>query len=198
MLTIRHEPIIADWRESKRQRCLPVTRIPRSGWKASALRGRETLGSSHRSLASVTAGSGIMKPRSIALALAFCVSLASTPLVFASPADEGGVGADYGKVVKQLRLTPMQRRRVFPVLRAEGLKIQGIKNNQSLSQSQKLRRLRAVQNRSNRHLRVILTRSQFQQLQANRQQRAQLMQAALEAQRNRGRAARSAVPPPQQ
>jgi hypothetical protein len=140
-----------------------------------------------------------MKPRSIALALAFCVSLVSTPLVSTSYAEEGGVGDANSKVVKQLRLTPMQRRRVVPVLRAEGLKIQGIKNNQSLTRSQKLRRLRAVQNRSNRQLRVILTRSQFRQLQANRQQRAQLIQAALQAQKSQGKAARSAVPPgPQQ
>jgi hypothetical protein len=136
-----------------------------------------------------------MKPRSIALALAFCVSLVSTPLVSTSYAEEGGVGDANSKVVKQLRLTPMQRRRVVPVLRSEGLKIQGIKNNQSLSRSQKLRRLRAVQNRSNRKLRVILTRSQFQQLRANRQQRAQLIQAALHAQKSQGKAARSAVPP---
>jgi hypothetical protein len=93
----------------------------------------------------------------------------------------------------------MQRRRVVPVLRAEGLKIQGIKNNQSLSRSQKLRRLRAVQNTSNRQLRMILTRSQFQQLKANRQQRAQLIQAALQTKRSQGKAARSALAPgPQQ
>ena len=140
-----------------------------------------------------------MKPRSIALALAFCVSLVSTPLVSTSYAEEVGVGDANSKAVKQLRLTPMQRRRVVPVLRAEGLKIQGIKNNQSLSRSQKLRRLRAVQNTSNRQLRMILTRSQFQQLKANRQQRVQLIQAALQAKKSQGKAARSAVPPgPQQ
>jgi hypothetical protein len=139
-----------------------------------------------------------MKPRSIASALAFCVSLVSTPLVSTAHV-EGVVGDANSRVVKQLRLTPMQRRRMVPVLRAEGLKIQGIKNNQSLTRSQKLRRLRAVQNRSNRRLRVILTRSQFQQLQANRHQRAQLIQAALQAKRSQGKAARSALPPgPQQ
>ena len=136
-----------------------------------------------------------MTPRSIAVALAFCVSLVSTPLVSTSYAEELGVGDANSKVVRQLRLTTMQRRRVVPVLRTEGVKIQGIKNNQSLSQSQKSRRIRAVQNRSNRKLRLILTRSQFQQLQSNRQQRAQLMQAALQAKNNQGKAARSAVPP---
>src|SRR5262249_16001783 len=141
----------------------------------------------------------IMKPRRIALAMAFCVSLVSTPLVSTSYAEEGAVGDANSKVAKQLRLTPMQRRRVVSVLRTEGLKIQGIKNDQSLSKSQKLRRFRDVQNRSNRQLRMILTRSQFQQLQANRQQRAQLMHAALQAKTNQGKAARSTVPPgPQQ
>jgi hypothetical protein len=136
-----------------------------------------------------------MKPRSIALALAFCVPLVSTQLVSTSYAGQGRIGDAYRTVIKQLRLTPMQERRVVPVLRAEALKVQGIKNDQSLSNSQKLRRLRAVQNRSNRQLRVILTRSQFKQLQAHRQQRAQLMRAAMQAQKSQGSAARSAVPP---
>jgi hypothetical protein len=135
-----------------------------------------------------------MKPRSVALALAFCVSLVSTQLVSTSYAGQASIGDAHSKVIKQLRLTPMQQRRLIPVLRAEALKVQGIKNDQSLSKSQKLRRLRAVRNRSNRELRVILTRSQFQQLQAHRQQRAQLMRAAMQAQKSQGSAARSAVP----
>jgi hypothetical protein len=140
-----------------------------------------------------------MKPRSIALALAFCVPLVSTQLVSTSYTGQGRTGDAYRTVIRQLRLTPMQERRVVPVLRAEALKVQGIKDDQSLSKSQKLRRLRAVQNRSNRKLRVILTRSQFQQLQAHRQVRAQLMRAAMQAQKSQGSAARSAVPPgPQQ
>ena len=136
-----------------------------------------------------------MKPRDIAIALAFCVPLVSTYAQPIPQAREQRLEA----VAKQLRLTPMQERRVVPVLRAEALKVQGIKDDQSLSKSQKLRRLRAVQNRSNRKLRVILTRSQFQQLQAHRQVRAQLMRAAMQAQKSQGSAARSAVPPgPQQ
>jgi hypothetical protein len=131
-----------------------------------------------------------MKPRSIALALAFCVSLASTRLVSTSYAEQRSIGDPYSKVIKQLRLTPMQQRRLVPVLRAEALNVQGIKNDQSLSKSQKLQRLQAVQNRSNRQLRVILTRSQFQQLQAHRQQRAQLM-AGAKSNRHQGEAARS-------
>jgi hypothetical protein len=136
-----------------------------------------------------------MKPRDIAIALAFCVPLVSTYAQPIPQAREQRLEA----VAKQLRLTPMQERRLVPVLRAEALKVQGIKNDQSLSKSQKLRRLRAVQNRSNRKLRVILTRSQFRQLQAHRQQRARLMRAAMQAQKSQGSAARSAVPPgPQQ
>jgi len=131
-----------------------------------------------------------MKPRSTAAALAFCVSLVSTPVVSTSFAKEQGnvIRIDL-PVVKQLRLTPMQERRLVPVLRAERLQIQAIKNDQSLSKSQQLRRLRAVQNRSNRKLRVILTRSQFRQLQVNRQQRAQLM--VMQATKTHGTASRS-------
>ena len=129
-----------------------------------------------------------MKPRNIAIALAFCVPLVST---YAQPIPQAREQR-LVVVAKPLRLTPMQERRVVPILRTEALKVQRIKNDQSLSNSQKLRRLRAVQNRSNRQLRVILTRSQFQQLQAHRQLRAQLMQAAMQAQ---GSAARSVMPP---
>jgi hypothetical protein len=136
-----------------------------------------------------------MKPRRIALVLAFCVPLVSTPLVSAPYAAQESTGDAHGKVIKNLRLTPMQKRRLVPVLRAEALKVQGIKNDQSLSRSQKLHRIRAVQNRSDRKLRVILTRSQFKQLQAHRQQRAQLMWAAMQAQKRQGGAARSATPP---
>src|SRR5215467_10824351 len=100
--------------------------------------------------------------------------------VFGSNEEQGNVIRIESPVVKQLRLTPMQERRLVPVLRAERLRIQAIKNDQSLSKSQQLRRLRAVQNRSNRKLRVILTRSQFRQLQVNRQQRAQLMAAIMQ------------------
>jgi len=133
-----------------------------------------------------------MKPRSIALALAFCVSLVSTAVVSTSFAKEQGnvIRIDL-PVVKQLRLTPMQERRLVPVLRAERLQIQAINNDQSLSKSQQLRRLRAVQNRSNRKLRVILTRSQFRQLQVNRQQRAQLMAAVMQTTKTHGTASRS-------
>ena len=132
-----------------------------------------------------------MKPRSIAAALAFCVSLVSTPVVSTSFAKEQGnvIRIDL-PVVKQLRLTPMQERRLVPVLRAERLEIQAIKNDQSLSKSQQLRRLRAVQNRSNRKLRVILTRSQFRQLQVNRQQRAQLTAAVMQTTKTHDTASR--------
>ena len=132
-----------------------------------------------------------MKPRSIALALAFCVPLVSTQLVSTSYTGQGRTGDAYRTVIRQLRLTPMQERRLVPVLRAEGLKLQAIKNDQSLSKSQKLRRLRAIQNRSNRNLRVILTRSQFQQLQLHREQRAQLMATAMQGTKAHGSASRS-------
>ena len=98
-----------------------------------------------------------MKPRNIAIALAFCVPLVST---YAQPIRQGNEQR-LEAVAKQLRLTPMQERRMVPILRTEALKVQGIKNNQSLSQSQKLRRLRAAQNRSNRKLRVILNARNF-------------------------------------
>jgi Spy/CpxP family protein refolding chaperone len=117
-----------------------------------------------------------MKPHSMVLALAFCVSLVSIP--GAQPLPEGR-GEKLAAIVKQLNLTPEQEKQLIPILRAEGPKLQTIKNDPSLSRAEKLQRLRAVHEESNPQVRAILTPAQYQQLQVIRRQRiAELMQAA--------------------
>jgi len=64
-----------------------------------------------------------MKPRNIAIALAFCVPLVSTYAQPIPQVREQRLEA----AAKQLRLTPMQERRVVPILRTEALKVQRIK-----------------------------------------------------------------------
>jgi Spy/CpxP family protein refolding chaperone len=132
-----------------------------------------------------------MKPRNIAIALAFCVPLVST---FAQPfpqAREQRLEA----VAKQLRLTPEQERQLIPILQAEEPKLQAIKNDQSLSRAEKFQRLRELHRESNPQVKAILTPAQYRQLQTIRQkQRAQLMQAAKSSP-HRGAAARSLTPP---
>jgi Spy/CpxP family protein refolding chaperone len=129
-----------------------------------------------------------MKPRSIAIALAFCVSLASVSYAQSIP---GARLQRLEAVAKQLHLTREQEKQLVPILRAEEPKLQAIKNDQSLSRVEKLQRLRAVHDESSPRLKAILTPAQYQQLQAMRQKRrAQLMMQA--GRPHQGGAARSA------
>jgi len=109
-----------------------------------------------------------MKPRSMAIALVFCVSLVSTSYAQPIPkAREQRLEA----VAKQLHLTREQEKQLVPILRAEEPKLQAIKNDQSLSRAEKLQRLRAVHDESNPQVKEILTSAEYQQLQAIRRQR---------------------------
>ena len=130
-----------------------------------------------------------MKPRSIPIALAFCISLVCTSYAQPIPkAREQRLVA----VAKQLNLTPDQARQLLPILRAEEPKLQAIKNDQSLSRAEKLQRLRAIHDESNPQVKAILTPAQYQQLQVMRQKRrAQLMAQAAKSNPHQGGAARS-------
>ena len=133
-----------------------------------------------------------MKPRSIAIALAFCVSLVSTS--YAQPIPKARIQR-LEAVAKELHLTREQEKQLVPILQAEEPKLQAIKNDQSLSRAEKLQRLRAVHDESNPQVKAILTPAQYRQLQAIRQQRrAQLVQAAKSNPRQGG-AARWSTPP---
>jgi Spy/CpxP family protein refolding chaperone len=133
-----------------------------------------------------------MKPRSISIALAFCVSLVSTS--YAQQIPKARLHR-LEAVAKELHLTRKQEKQLVPILQAEEPKLQAIKNDESLSRVEKLQRLRAVHDESNPQVKAILTPAQYQQLQAIRQQRrAQLMQAAR-SNPHQGGAARSSTPP---
>jgi Spy/CpxP family protein refolding chaperone len=134
-----------------------------------------------------------MKPRNMAIALAFCASLVSTSYAQPIPkARERRLEA----VAKQLHLTREQEKQLVPILRAEEPKLQAIKNDQSLSRAEKLQQLRAVHDASNPQVKEILTSAQYQQLQAiRRQRRAQLMAQAAKGNLHQGGAARSLTPP---
>ena len=134
-----------------------------------------------------------MKPRSIAIALAFCVSLVSTSYAQSIPQARL---QRLEAVAKQLHLTVEQEKQLLPILQAEEPKLEAIKNDQSLSRAEKLQRLRAVHNESNPQVKAILTPAQYQQLQMIRQKRrAQLMMQAARSNPHQGGAARSSTPP---
>ena len=136
-----------------------------------------------------------MKLRSIAVALAFCVSLVSTSYAtsYARPNSPRCTkcAQRLEALAKQLHLTSEQEKQLLPILQAEEPKLEAIKNDQSLSRAEKLQLLRAVHNESNPQVKAILTPTQFQQLQAIRQKRrAQLIEAAKRSP-HQGGAARS-------
>jgi Spy/CpxP family protein refolding chaperone len=115
-----------------------------------------------------------MKPRSIAIALAFCMSL-----LFTSYAQSNARAERLKAVAKQLHLTRHQEKQLIPIMEAEEPKLESIRNDPSLSRVQKLQRLQAVHDQSNPQVKAILTPEQYQQLQEIRQKRrAELMQAA--------------------
>ena len=114
-----------------------------------------------------------MKPRSVAIILAFCASA-----LFTSYAQSDARTRRLEEVAKQLHLTRHQEKQLVPILEAEEPKLEAIKNDPSLSRTQKLQRLQAVHDQMNPQVKSILTPEQYQQLQDIRQKRrAELMQA---------------------
>ena len=76
---------------------------------------------------------------------------------------------------KQLNLTPEQKAKLLPILKADAPKLEAIKNNTSLTKLQKLEQIRAVHQQSDPQVKAILTPEQYQQLQTIRQQEIQSM-----------------------
>jgi Spy/CpxP family protein refolding chaperone len=134
-----------------------------------------------------------MKPRSIALALAFGVSLVSTPLVSTSYAQMPKSRQQRLKAMgKELHVTRKQAKQLLPILNAEEPQLQAIRNDPSLSKAEKLQRMWAVHDQSTPQIKAILTPTQFQQLQSYRlERRAQLMAAAKAQMQSQGSASRS-------
>lgn len=76
---------------------------------------------------------------------------------------------------KQLNLTPEQKEKLLPILRAEAPKIQAIKDNTSLTGMQKLQQIRALHEQTEPQVKAILSQQQFDQLQKIRQQEIEKM-----------------------
>ena len=130
-----------------------------------------------------------MKLRSIAIALAFCVSLLSTSYAQKIPkARQQRLTA----LAKQLNLSTKQAKKLYPIMQAQEPQLQAIRNDASLSRVEKLHRFHAVQDASNPQVKAILTPAQFQQLQAIRQQRRAQLLTEAKSHPQRGGAARSA------
>ena len=91
----------------------------------------------------------------------------------AAPGQATDPAAKLQALSQQLKLTPQQKIQVLPILKEEGPKLEAVKNNTSLSGMQKMRQLRAIHNESAPQLQQILSPTQYQKLQAIRQQEIQ-------------------------
>ena len=91
----------------------------------------------------------------------------------AAPGQATDPAAKLQALSQQLELTPQQKIQVLPILKEEGPKLEAVKNNTSLSGMQKMRQLRAIHNESAPQLQQILSPTQYQKLQAIRQQEIQ-------------------------
>ena len=113
-----------------------------------------------------------MKKLFTLLTSAACV-YAFLSLAPAAPGQTTDPAAKLQALSQQLKLTPQQKMQILPILKAEGPKLEAIKNDSSLPSMQKMKQLRAIHNETAPQLQQILSPAQYQQLQAIRQQEIQ-------------------------
>ena len=73
-------------------------------------------------------------------------------------------------ISQQLNLTPQQKIKILPILRAEAPKVQAIKNDNSLTRMQKAQQIRGIHQQTDPQMKAILTPAQYEKLKAIRQQ----------------------------
>jgi hypothetical protein len=79
------------------------------------------------------------------------------------------------QLATQLQLTPQQKMKLIPILRAEAPKVQAIKADTSLSMLQKMEQLKSVHDETDPQVKSILTPEQYQKLQEIRRTEIQQM-----------------------
>ena len=141
-----------------------------------------------------------MKPSSIPILLAFCVSSVAPSLVSTSYAQSIPKSSEKRSIAiaKQLHVTREQAKQLIPILEPELLKLQAIRNNPSLSGEERLQQLQAVLDRLDPQIKTILTPQQYAQMQMHIQARRAQLVEAIERQaqsQTQGSASRSATPP---
>ena len=73
-------------------------------------------------------------------------------------------------IAQQLSLTPQQKDKILPILAAEVPKVRAIKNDNSLSNMQKIQQLRAIHQQTDPQMKAILSPEQYKKLQEIRRQ----------------------------
>jgi len=100
-----------------------------------------------------------------ALCSATFVLLAST-----SYAQKSGGLSKAEAIAQQLNLTPEQKVKILPILRDEVPKVNAIKRDNSVSNTQKMQQIRAIHQQTDPQMKAILSPAQYEKLKAIRQQ----------------------------
>ena len=100
-----------------------------------------------------------------ALCSATFVLLAST-----SYAQKSGGLSKAEAIAQQLNLTPEQKVKILPILRDEVPKVNAIKNDNSVSNMQKMQQIRAIHQQTDPQMKAILSPAQYEKLKGIRQQ----------------------------
>src|SRR4029450_10621230 len=100
-----------------------------------------------------------------ALSIATFALLAPT-----SFAQKGGAMSKAQAIAQQLNPTPQQKEKILPILVAEAPKVNAIKNDNSLSSTQKMQQVRAIHQQTDPQMKAILSPEQYQKLKQIRTQ----------------------------
>jgi hypothetical protein len=99
------------------------------------------------------------------------VAMLLMPGAFISAQDRVTEGAQkFEQVAQQLNLSPEQKLKLIPILKAELPKVAAIKANTSLSPIQKMEQLKAVHDETDPQVKSILTPDQYETLQRIRRE----------------------------
>jgi Spy/CpxP family protein refolding chaperone len=88
----------------------------------------------------------------------------------ASFAQKGEAMSKAQAMAQQLSLTPQQKEKILPILAAEVPKVNALKNDNSLSSTQKMQQIRAIHQQTDPQMKAILSPEQYQKLKQIRTQ----------------------------
>jgi Spy/CpxP family protein refolding chaperone len=96
----------------------------------------------------------------------------------ASFAQKGDAMSKAQAMAQQLSLSPQQKEKILPILAAEVPKVRAIKNDNSLSTTQKMQQLKGIHQQTDPQMKAILSPEQYQKL---KQLRAQQIREATQS-----------------
>jgi hypothetical protein len=88
----------------------------------------------------------------------------------ASLAQKGQAMSKAQAMAQQLSLTPQQKEKLLPILASDIPKVNAIKNDNSLSKTQRIQQLHAIHQQTDPQMKAILSPEQYQKLRAIRAQ----------------------------